>query len=60
MRKTGVSIDWYCNNYDNPRWLTFDREELKSDGITIYPPLKESELVEKLKNYSFAVIPSVN
>lgn len=58
VRKTGVSIDWYCNNYDNPRWLTFDREELKSDGITIYPPLKESELVEKLKNYSFAVIPS--
>jgi FkbM family methyltransferase len=58
VRKTGVSIDWYCNNYDNPRWLTFDREELKSDGITIYPPLQETELAEKLKNYSFAVIPS--
>jgi FkbM family methyltransferase len=58
VRKTGVSIDWYCNNYDNPRWLTFDKEELKSDGITIYPPLQETELAEKLKNYSFAVIPS--
>jgi FkbM family methyltransferase len=58
VRNSNLKIDWYCNSYANPKWLSFERENLKNDGIKIYPPLKESELVEQFKNYSFAIIPS--
>jgi len=58
VRGTGIIIDWYCNNYHNPSWLTINKEELAQEGILMHPPLPESDLSETLKNYKFAVIPS--
>lgn len=58
VRGSGISVDWYCNNYYNPGWLTIDKDELAKDGIFMYPPLAEHELSDVLKKYKFAVVPS--
>jgi FkbM family methyltransferase len=58
VRGTGIKIDWYCNNAEQCSWLTFDRADLASEGISIHSALPEPELAEVLKDYAFAVLPS--
>lgn len=55
---SGIQVHWYANNGAKCPWLKFDQAELKSDGITLYDPLPEPELAERLSHYTFAILPS--
>ncbi|NCO75047.1 MAG: glycosyltransferase family 4 protein [Cyanobacteria bacterium] len=57
IRGSGVKIDWYGNPHRE--WLKFDETELAEDGIIFKGYLEsESELVNKLRQSSFAIIPT--
>jgi FkbM family methyltransferase len=56
--ESGVELDWYWNGYGKCKWLTVDEAALKADGITVYQPLPENELLPKLSTYAWALIPT--
>lgn len=57
IRGSGVKIDWYGNPHRG--WLKFEETELAQDGIIFRGYLEnEIDLVEKLREASFAVIPT--
>lgn len=62
LRKTvsnsGIQIHWYGN--PNKQWLSFDEEELAADGIIFHGYLGEEELVDRLRQAYFAVIPTAS
>ncbi len=54
--KTGVSIDWYGNhNYD---WLSTTKEEIQKRGLNPKGLLEEKELVKRLKQYPYLIVPT--
>lgn len=55
-RESGIKIDWYGN--PNRDWLVFDEETLAQDGITLKGFLPEWELILRLRESCFAVIPT--
>jgi hypothetical protein len=57
FRNTGYQVDWYCNQ-QNPRALTFDRDELARDGINLLEPVHDSQLPSILEKYAYAIVPS--
>jgi hypothetical protein len=57
FRGSGFRVDWYCNQ-KNPSGLSFDRDELDRDGITLMEPVAESALPAVLSRYPYAVVPS--
>jgi hypothetical protein len=57
FRGSGYQVDWYCNQ-KNPTGLSFDRDELQRDGITMIDPIAEHELPAVLSRYPYAIVPS--
>ena len=55
-KMTNVKIDWYGN--PNREWILFEEEELEIDGIFFKGFLPENELIQKLKEACFAIIPT--
>lgn len=55
-RGSGVKLHWYGNA--RAKWLKATAEELKADGIIDCGFLPETELLERLKQYAYAVVPS--
>jgi FkbM family methyltransferase len=51
-----VTIDWYGN--PNREWIRFDDRELEIDGISFKGFLPENELIKKLRESCFAIIPT--
>lgn len=51
-----VKIDWYGN--PNRNWIHFDDRELEIDGIFFKGFLPENELIQKLREACFAIIPT--
>ena len=51
-----VKIDWYGN--PNRKWIHFDDRELEIDGISFKGFLPENELIQKLRESYFAIIPT--
>ncbi|WP_017294219.1 hypothetical protein [Geminocystis herdmanii] len=59
VRTSGVKIDWYGNPHRE--WLKFEETELAQDGITFQGYLEnEADLVAKLREASFAIIPTAD
>lgn len=57
VRGSGVKIDWYGNPHRE--WLKFEETELAQDGIIFKGYLEsEADLVKKLREASFAIIPT--
>ena len=56
IKQAGVQLDWYGNS--TASWLQTTEEELRQDGIYVRGFAPEAELTEKLKQYSYALIPS--
>ena len=55
-KMTNVKIDWYGN--PNREWILFEEEELEIDGIFFKGFLPENELIQKLREACFAIIPT--
>ncbi len=55
VRASGLKIDWYASL---PSWRDLSAAELERDGIKLCGFLPEAELVPRLKQYAFAVLPS--
>lgn len=55
-REASISLDWYGN--PNRSWLSFDKDDLEKDGIFLQGFLPEWELIERLRDSHFAVIPT--
>ncbi|MEY2984179.1 MAG: hypothetical protein RLZZ568_796 [Cyanobacteriota bacterium] len=55
-RATGITIDWYGN--PNRHWLQFDEATLLQDGIDFKGFVAEAELIDRLRQATFAVIPT--
>lgn len=55
-KPANVKIDWYGNI--NRQWLHFDEKELEIDGIFFRGFLPEHELIQKLREACFAIIPT--
>lgn len=53
-RQSNVKIDWYGN--PNRNWIDFQEAELEADGIFFRGYIEEGELIQVLKQASFAVI----
>ncbi|MCX8078023.1 MAG: beta-1,6-galactofuranosyltransferase [Geminocystis sp.] len=58
VRSSGIPIHWYGN--PNREWLSFNEKELAADGIIFHGYLAEEELVGRLREASFAVIPTAS
>ncbi|MGI0481776.1 beta-1,6-galactofuranosyltransferase [Geminocystis sp. CENA526] len=57
VRGSGVKIDWYGNPHRG--WIKFEETELAQDGIIFRGYVEsEADLVAKLREASFAVIPT--
>jgi FkbM family methyltransferase len=56
VKQAGVQLDWYGNS--KASWLATTEEDLRQDGIHVRGFTPEAELTEKLKQYSYALIPS--
>ena len=54
--KTGVSIDWYGNH--NYNWLSTTKEEIQNRGLIPKGLLDEKELVKRLKQYPYLIVPT--
>jgi FkbM family methyltransferase len=54
---SGITVDWYCNTV-SPGWLSLDKSRLSEIGITFREALPEAQLVEVLREASFAILPS--
>ena len=57
VRGSGIEIDWYCNQGKHS-WLDFTSEDIARDGIHLHVALSEEELVSRLSEYCFALLPS--
>jgi hypothetical protein len=57
-RGSGVTLDWHC--IGQFRWVSCDRDTLIKDGIVPHegPALADESLIDRLRQASFAVIPS--
>ncbi|MBJ7900792.1 MAG: FkbM family methyltransferase [Cyanobacteria bacterium RI_101] len=55
-RTTPLTLDWYGN--PNRDWLPFEENELAQDGIFFRGYVEEGELIQKLRQADFAVIPT--
>ncbi|MFN5515078.1 MAG: FkbM family methyltransferase [Cyanobacteriota bacterium] len=55
-RETPLTLDWYGT--PNRDWLPFEENELAQDGIFFQGYLEEGELIRKLRQADFAVIPT--
>ena len=56
-RTLNVEIDWYGKPHRD--WVKFDEQELEADGIYFRGFLEsEQELIDKLKTYPYAVVPT--
>ena len=55
-KATNVKIDWYGN--PNREWIIFNEKELEIDGISFKGFLPENELIQKLREACFAIIPT--
>jgi FkbM family methyltransferase len=53
----GIELDWICNT-SKPAWLRFDRKEIAERGIHFVNPLPESQLVDRIRNSPFCLLPS--
>ena len=53
-RDSGVQVDWYGN--PNRNWINFTEAELEEDNIFFRGFLDEADLIQVLKDASFAVI----
>ena len=51
-----VKIDWYGN--PNRNWIDFQESELEADGIFFRGFIDEDELIQVLRNASYALIPT--
>lgn len=59
IRGSDVKIDWYGNPHRD--WLKFEETELAQDGIIFKGYLEhEADLVQKLREASFAIIPTAD
>lgn len=57
IKNSGVHLHWYGNN--GHQWLNLQKSELATDGINDCGFLeKEEQLVERLRSYPYAVVPS--
>jgi FkbM family methyltransferase len=57
VRGSGLRVTWFANN-PGAAWLGEDGEDLERDGIDIVAPLPESELMLRLSEFEFAILPS--
>lgn len=55
-KSANVEMDWYGN--PNRDWLYFDEKQLENDGIFFKGFLPEDELIDKLREACFAIIPT--
>jgi hypothetical protein len=55
-KATNIKLDWYGN--PNREWIIFDDRELEIDGISFKGFLAENELIQKLREACFAIIPT--
>jgi hypothetical protein len=53
VRDSGVQLTWYCNGT-----LPCGEDELRADSIVPHDPLKDGPLVDMLRQFWFAVVPS--
>jgi FkbM family methyltransferase len=56
IKGTGVKVDWFCNGGMNG--LSFNKDELRSAGITLREPMLERDLVPAIRDRPFALMPS--
>lgn len=56
IRDSGLKVDWFGNT--SASWLKYSQEELARDGIVNNGFLPEEELIARLKNSPYAIIPS--
>lgn len=56
VKNAGIKIDWYGSERQN--WLSFDRADLERDGIIFHGYCPESELIERLRNAKYAIVPT--
>ncbi len=57
VRGSGWQVDWFGNG-PNAAWLGCDAEDLAADGIVVRGFLPDAELVDQLRGFDFAVVPS--
>ena len=57
VRRSGTRLHWFGGNAQ-AAWLKSSAAELEQDGITCLGFLPEPELLKRLKDYPYAVIPS--
>jgi FkbM family methyltransferase len=57
VRRSGIRLHWFGGNAQ-AEWLKSSAAELEQDGITCLGFLPEPELLQRLKDYPYAVIPS--
>jgi FkbM family methyltransferase len=56
LRESGLQIHWYGNA--RAPWLKTEGEDLRRDGLIDCGFVPETELIQKLKDYAFAIVPS--
>jgi FkbM family methyltransferase len=59
LKDTGLTLDWICNSA-NPKWLTFDRASMASQGLHFHGPMPEDQLVERIRRSPFCVMPTMS
>ncbi len=57
VRGSGWTVDWFGRGPD-ATWLNCDAAELAADGIVVRGFLPDAELIERLRAFHFAVVPS--
>lgn len=56
IRELDLTIDWYAN--PNPGGLTFEKSELQEDGLIQKGLVPELKLVQILRHYPYAILPT--
>ncbi|HKP27468.1 MAG TPA: FkbM family methyltransferase [Dongiaceae bacterium] len=57
LEEAELTVDWICNT-SNPRWLTFDRNEIARRGLNLVDPMPEEQLVERIRRSPFCILPT--